>query len=43
MLLSSGWRPHGESKVGFEKRLGITAGAMTQLFSKTAADKSPED
>jgi hypothetical protein len=32
MLLSCGRRPHGESKVGFRKPLGITAGAMTQPF-----------
>jgi hypothetical protein len=43
MLLSSGWRPHGESKVGSGNPFGITAGVMTQPFSETAADKSPGD
>jgi hypothetical protein len=40
MLLSSGRRPHGESKVGSRNPSGIIAGAMTQPFSKTAADTS---
>src|SRR5208282_3857921 len=34
MLLSSGWRLHGEPKVGSRNPLGITAGAVTQPFSK---------
>jgi hypothetical protein len=42
MLLSSGRRPHGESK-WVRETLGITAGAMTQPFSKTAAGQSPGD
>jgi class 3 adenylate cyclase len=41
MLLSSGRRPHGESKVDSGNPFGITAGAMTQPFSRTAADKKP--
>jgi SAM domain (Sterile alpha motif) len=41
MLLSSDWHPHGESKVGSRKPLGIMAGAMTQPFSKTAAQQEP--
>jgi hypothetical protein len=41
MLLSSGWRLHGEPKVGSRNPLGITAGAVTQPFSKSTADKSP--
>ena len=35
MLLSSGWRPHGESKVGW-RPLGITADTKTQPFQKLA-------
>ena len=38
MLLSSGWRPHGESKVGSRNPLESRTAAMTQSFSKTAAD-----
>jgi hypothetical protein len=34
MMLSSGWRPHGESEVGSRKPPGITAGVMTQPFFK---------
>ena len=40
MLLSSGWRPHGEFKVGSRNPLE-SRGAITQPFAKTAADKSP--
>ena len=40
MMLSSGWRPHGESKVGWRNALESRRAAMTQPFSKTAADKS---
>ena len=43
MLLSSDWRPHGESEVGSRKPLGIMEGATTQPFSKTAADESSGD
>ena len=41
MLLwsASTWRIQG----WFEEPFGITAGAMTQPFSKTAADKNPGD
>jgi hypothetical protein len=37
MLLSSGRRPHGDFQSWFKKPLGITEGATTQPFSKTAA------
>jgi hypothetical protein len=35
MLLSCGWRQHGESSL-VQEPLGITSDAMTQPFSKTA-------
>src|SRR5262245_27149363 len=34
MLLSSGWRPHGESKVGWRIPLESRRAAMAQPFSK---------
>jgi hypothetical protein len=43
MLLSSGRRPHGESKVGSRNPLESRRVPMTQPFSKTAADKSRGD
>ena len=41
MLLSSGWRLHGEPKVGSRNPLGITVGAVTPTLFKINRYKSP--
>jgi hypothetical protein len=42
MLLSGGWRPHGESKVGWRNPLESRQAPTLNLF-KTAADKRAQE